>query len=163
MGSAYRLHRRTCYTKKEPPRRISEVLKVAATYSPTIFRSAVPSAMLSLCFRPSPLRCLPTRSLSRPRAYRRPPSASDAFFLIQRPPLAHDYIKSMVSLLNKVYYRTADFYLSVLYRSSVGGESVEKWENGEGYNNEFLPIYARMSWYSSRSRCVEWLSWLLYI
>ena len=34
MGSAYRLHRRTCYTKKEPPRRISEVLKVAATYSP---------------------------------------------------------------------------------------------------------------------------------
>ena len=31
MGSAYRLHRRTCYTKKEPPRRISEVLKVAAT------------------------------------------------------------------------------------------------------------------------------------
>ena len=49
MGSAYRLHRRTCYTKKEPPRRISEVLKVAATSSPTIFRSAVPSAMLSLC------------------------------------------------------------------------------------------------------------------
>ncbi len=35
MGSAYRLHRRTCYTKKEPPRRISEVLKVAATSSPT--------------------------------------------------------------------------------------------------------------------------------
>lgn len=34
MGSAYRLHLRTCYTKKEPPRRISEVLKVAATYSP---------------------------------------------------------------------------------------------------------------------------------
>jgi len=57
MGSAYRLHRRTCYTKKEPPRRISEVLKVAATSSPTIYRSAVPSAML-----PSPL------SLPRPRA-----------------------------------------------------------------------------------------------
>ena len=48
MGSAYRLHRRTCYTKKEPPRRISEVLKVAATSSLTIYRSAVPSAMLSL-------------------------------------------------------------------------------------------------------------------
>ena len=46
MGSAYRLHRRTCYTKKEPPRRISEVLKVAATSSPTVFRSAVTSAML---------------------------------------------------------------------------------------------------------------------
>ena len=72
MGSAYRLHRWTCYTKKEPPRRISEVLKVAATSSPTIFRSAVPSAMLSLCPvlslccpRPSPLRCSP---LSLPRA-----------------------------------------------------------------------------------------------
>ena len=32
-GAAYRLHRRICYTKKEPPRRISEVLKVAATSS----------------------------------------------------------------------------------------------------------------------------------
>ncbi len=76
MGSAYRLHRRTCYTKKEPPRRISEVLKVAATSSPTISRSAVPSAMLSLCPVPSPLsavsrlcplRCSPL-SLPRPRA-----------------------------------------------------------------------------------------------
>ena len=27
MRSVYHLHRRTCYTKKEPPRRISEVLK----------------------------------------------------------------------------------------------------------------------------------------
>ena len=63
-GAANRLHCRTCYTKKEPPRRISEVLKVAATSSPTIFRNAVPSAMLSaLCPRPSPLR-----SLARPRA-----------------------------------------------------------------------------------------------
>ena len=35
--------------RKEPLRRISEALKVAATSSPTIFRSAVPSAMLSLC------------------------------------------------------------------------------------------------------------------
>ena len=73
MGSAYRLHRRTCYTKKEPPRRISEVLKVAATSSPTIFRNAVPWAMLSLCpvlslcHRLSPLRCSP-RSFPRPRA-----------------------------------------------------------------------------------------------
>ena len=57
------MHRRTCYTKKEPPRRISEVLKVAATSSPTIFRSAVPSAMLSLL--PSPLSAL---SLLPPRA-----------------------------------------------------------------------------------------------
>ena len=42
-GSAYRLHRRTCYTKKEPPRRISEVLKVAATRSvlPLIGRSGL--------------------------------------------------------------------------------------------------------------------------
>ena len=100
MGSAYRLHRRTCYTKKEPPRRISEVLKVAATSSPTIFRSAVPSAMLSLslrplsalCPRPSPLspasaRSAALRALSlsapsarRRRAHRRPPRASDAFF-----------------------------------------------------------------------------------
>ena len=38
------MHRRTCYTKKEPPRRISEVLKMAATYSPI---NAVPSALLS--------------------------------------------------------------------------------------------------------------------
>ena len=29
MGSSYRLHRRTCYTKKKTPRWISEVLKVA--------------------------------------------------------------------------------------------------------------------------------------
>ena len=47
MGSAYRLHRRTCYTKKEPPRRISEVLKVAATYSPTMQRSTIGDAELN--------------------------------------------------------------------------------------------------------------------
>ena len=89
MGSAYRLHRRTCYTKKEPPRRISEVLKVAATSSPTIFRSAVPSAMLSLCpvslsaalaplrFRylpplPAPLLCRLSAPRARERAHRTP-------------------------------------------------------------------------------------------
>ena len=47
MGSAYRLHRRTCYTKKEPPRRISEVLKVAATYSPTMQCSTIGDAELN--------------------------------------------------------------------------------------------------------------------
>lgn len=76
MGSAYRLHRRTCYTKKEPPRRISEVLKVAATSSPTISRSAVPSAMLSLCPVPSPLSALcRARALSRAPQARTPPPA----------------------------------------------------------------------------------------
>ena len=47
VRSAYRLHRRTCYTKKEPPRRISEVLKVAATYSPTMQRSTIGDAELN--------------------------------------------------------------------------------------------------------------------
>ena len=45
--SAYHLHRRTCYTKKEPPRRISEVLKVAATYSPTTQCSTIGDAELN--------------------------------------------------------------------------------------------------------------------
>ena len=78
MVSAYRLHRRTCYTKKEPPRRISEVLKVAATSSPTIFRSAVPSAMLSLAAAlASPLRCLrPPRATGAHTAARPAPSAA---------------------------------------------------------------------------------------
>ena len=123
MGSAYRLHRRTCYTKKEPPRRISEVLKVAATSSPTIFRSAVPSAMLSLsalCPRPSPLRCLPPlpapllSALSpaparRRRAQPTPRMAHTAPHSATPPPMRHtyhpqnlpippDYIKDMVSL-----------------------------------------------------------------
>ena len=133
MGSAYRLHRRTCYTKKEPPRRISEVLKVAATSSPTISRSAVPSAMLSLCPVPSPLsavsrlcplRCLPPlpapllSALSpaparRRRAHRRPPRASDAFFSTQRPPLTPDYIKSMVSLFNTVFVLLTSLLVSL--------------------------------------------------
>ncbi len=46
-GAAYRLHRRTCYTKKEPPRRILEVLKVAATYSPTTQCSTIGDAELN--------------------------------------------------------------------------------------------------------------------
>ena len=46
-GLAYRLHRRTCYTKKEPPRRISEVLKMAATYSPTTQCSTIGDAELN--------------------------------------------------------------------------------------------------------------------
>ena len=97
MGSAYRLHRRTCYTQKEPPKRISEVLKEAATSSPTIFRSAVPSAMLSsLPCALAPLRSAVSpsarsaalRSLSRARAphgaHRRPPRATP-------PPMRHTY------------------------------------------------------------------------
>ena len=47
LGSAYRLHRRICYTKKEPPRRILEVLKVAATYSPTTQCSTIGDAELN--------------------------------------------------------------------------------------------------------------------
>ena len=58
MGSAYRLHRRTCYTKKEPPRRISEVLKVAATSSPTTQCSTIGDAVSLPCAL-APLRCLP--------------------------------------------------------------------------------------------------------
>ena len=88
MGSAYRLHRRTCYTKKEPPRRISEVLKVAATSSPTIFRSAVPSAMLSLCpvlsLLPAPLSA--PLSLPRPRPL---PRAAGAHTAARPAPLMH--------------------------------------------------------------------------
>ena len=71
MESAYRLHRRTCYTKKEPLRRISEVLKVAATYSPTTQCSTIGDAVSRCCPRPSasPLCRAPLRSaLSRARA-----------------------------------------------------------------------------------------------
>ena len=67
MGSAYRLHRRTCYTKKEPPRRISEVLKVAATYSPTTQCSTIGDAV-SLPYALAPLCSAALRSLPRPRA-----------------------------------------------------------------------------------------------
>ena len=71
MGSAYRLHRRTCYTKKEPPRRISEVLKVAATYSPTTQCSTIGDAVslpCALSAARAPLRSAALRSLSRARA-----------------------------------------------------------------------------------------------
>ena len=72
MGSAYRLHRRTCYTKKEPPRRISEVLKVAATYSPTTQCSTIGDAVslpCALSAARAPLRSVALRlSLARPRA-----------------------------------------------------------------------------------------------
>ena len=120
MGSAYRLHRRTCYTKKEPPRRISKVLKLAATSSPTISRSAVPSAMLSLCpvlsLLPSPLSAplspASARSASparRRRAQPTPRMAHTAPHSATPPPMRHtyppknlpippDYIKDMVSL-----------------------------------------------------------------
>ena len=66
MGSAYRLHRRTCYTKKEPPRRISEVLKVAAASSPTTQCSTIGDAVslpLSLSAALAPLRSAALRSL----------------------------------------------------------------------------------------------------
>ena len=93
MGSAYRLHRRTCYTKKEPPRRISEVLKVAATSSPTIFRSAVPSAMLPLCCpRPSaPPRLSPSLAPSarHRRAQPTPRMAHTAPHSATPPPMRH--------------------------------------------------------------------------
>ena len=104
---------------KEPSGNKSSVSpKVAATYSPTIFRSAVPSAMLSLAAAlASPLRCLPPLPALSPaparrrRAHRRPPRASDAFFSTQRPPLTHDYIKSMVSLIRCTIVRL--FYWSL--------------------------------------------------
>ena len=120
MGSAYRLHRRTCYTKKEPPRRISEVLKVAATIPQcsTIGDAVSLPCALSLCCprlsalsRCSPLSPAPAR---RRRAHRRPPRASDAFFATQRPPLTHDYIKSMVSLIRCTIVRLFYWSLSII-------------------------------------------------
>ena len=100
------------YANKEAPRRISRLLKVAATYSPTIYRSAVPSAMLSLSAALAPLRSAALR-LSRPpravgahsphpawlppRAHRRPPRASDA--LREGYGATHSWdIKDLVSL-----------------------------------------------------------------
>ena len=116
MGSAYRLHRRTCYTKKEPPRRISEVLKVAATSSPTIFRSAVPSAMLGVrALAPSPARrrrAQPTPHTVRHRRHRaRLRSRLDYFRTSVIPP---DCIKSMVSR-NKVFGNPHGLCLSALH------------------------------------------------
>ena len=66
MGLAYRLHRRTCYTKKEPPRQISEVLKVVATYSPTTQCSTIGDAVSLPCALSAALA--PLRSLPLPRA-----------------------------------------------------------------------------------------------
>ena len=63
-----------------------------------------------LC-RASPLRCSPLSPARRRRAHRRPPRASDAFFSTQRPPLTHDYIKSMVSLIRCTIVRL--FYWSL--------------------------------------------------
>ena len=87
------------YINKEPRRLLFEVLKMAATYSPTIFRSAVPSAMLSLsalCPRPSPLRCLPPlpSPLARAPARRRraqptPRMAHTAPHSANPPPMRH--------------------------------------------------------------------------
>ena len=135
MGSAYRLHRRTCYTKKEPPRRISEVLKVAATYSPTIFRSAVPSAMLSLCpvlsLLPAPLsaplsparrrRAQPTPHTVRHRRHRaRLRSRLD---YSRTPIIPPDYIKSMVSLSIRcsLRSRSMSIYRAFLIRCASHG------------------------------------------
>ncbi len=133
MGSAYRLHRWTCYTKKEPPRRISEVLKVAATYSPTIFRSAVPSAMLSLSalclLRLSPLspaparrrRAQPTPHTVRHRRHRaRLRSRLD---YSRTPIIPPDYIKSMVSLSIRcsLRSRSLSIYRAFLIRCASHG------------------------------------------
>ncbi len=150
MGSAYRLHRRTCYTKKEPPRRISEVLKVAATYSPTVFRSAVPSAMLSLCPVPplccprlSPPRCLPPlpapllSALSPAPARRRRAQPTPHTVRHRRhrarlrsrldysrtPIIPPDYIKSMVSLSIRcsLRSRSLSIYRAFLIRCASHG------------------------------------------
>ena len=115
MGSAYCLHRRTCYTKKEPPRRISEVLESGGyllshniPQCSTIGDAVSLPCALSLL--PSPLSAL-SRARAPRRAHRRPPRASDAFFSTQRPPLTHDYIKSMVSLFNTVFVLLTSFLL----------------------------------------------------
>ena len=78
-------------TKKESPKGLS--LKWRLPTLPQ--RSAVPSAMLSLCCpRPSPLSAAPTR---RRRAHRRPPRASDALREGYGATRSWD-IKDMVSL-----------------------------------------------------------------
>ena len=114
---------------KEPSGNKSSVSpKVAATSSPTTQCSTIgdavslPLSLSALCPRPSPLRCLPPlpapllsvlspAPARRRRAHRRPPRASDAFFSTQRPPLTHDYIKSMVSLFNTVFVLLTSFLL----------------------------------------------------
>ena len=137
MGSAYRLHRRTCYTKKEPPRRISEVLKVAATSSPTTQCSTIGDAVSLCCPRPSPLRCLPPlpapplSALSRARApqartahtphgslreHTAPHSATPPpmrhTYHSQNLPIPPDYIKDMVSFNKEcAHARTYVYYI----------------------------------------------------
>jgi len=66
--------------------------------------------VLSSAPAPSPAR--------RRRAHRRPPRASDAFFSTQRPPLTHDYIKSMVSLIRCTIARL--FLLVSLFNTVFG-------------------------------------------
>ena len=77
--------------------------------------SLLPSPLRSALSRCSPLSPAPAR---RRRAHRRPPRASDAFFSTQRPPLTHDYIKSMVSLFNAVFVLLTSFLLVSLIRCS---------------------------------------------
>ena len=78
---------------KEALRRISRLLKMAATYSPTT-RSTIGDAVSLCCPRPSPLSAAPAR---RRRAHRRPPRASDA--LREGYGATHSWdIKDMVSL-----------------------------------------------------------------
>ena len=63
MGSAYRLHRRTCYTKKEPPRRILEVLFVYISLRCFVCMSA--TAMIQLGNRCATVVAKWSRSLQR--------------------------------------------------------------------------------------------------
>ena len=121
MGSAYRLHRRTCYTKKEPPETnlrgsqsggylLSHNIPQCSTIGDAV---SLPCALSLCCPRLSaPLSPAALRSLPRP------PRASDAFFSTQRPPLTHDYIKSMVSLFNAVFVLLTSFLLVSLIRCS---------------------------------------------
>ena len=123
MGSAYRLHRRTCYTKKEPPRRISEVLKVAATYSPTTQCSTIGDAVSLPCalsaalaplrsaVSPAPARrrrAQPTPHTVRHRRHRaRLRSRLD----YSRPPIIPpDSIKSLVSLSIRCSLRSRSMF-----------------------------------------------------
>ena len=104
MGSAYRLHRRTCYTKKEPPRRISEVLKVAATYSPTTQCSTIGDAVSLYC-SPLSLSALSPAPARRRRAQPTPRMAHTAPHSATPPPMRHTYHpqKRSIGLSNKVF------------------------------------------------------------
>ena len=125
---------------KEPSGNKSSVSpKVAATSSPTTQCSTIGDAELNdpvslplslslpcaLCPRPSLLRCSPLSPAParRSRAHRRPPRASDAFFSTQRPPLTHDYIKSMGSLSIRcsLWSRSLSIYRAFLIRCASHG------------------------------------------